>query len=336
MAIGDPGVEKWWYLSLYQCASIIQPGRQSPGLQGVWIKENVPGWLGDYHTNVNIQSVYWGLFAANRVDFLEPYIQLVKSLEPQAAHDTRDYFKMRGVRFPHAASIDGYELCWGDWGPSLGTSVGGSGWLTQLLWQVYAYTGDREYLRDTAYPLLKAVALFYEDYLLWDESAGRWSLEPSLYFEALCPRFSCWGKNSLYELTQVYGAFERAIAAAKQLGLDYGDQSRWADVVSNLPEFPTTPDGAGWIGFEGRDLREFGSHQFALPPVFPGELVSLWHGPEKWREQAINTLNNPLTPQGLTGKPWCGGQGVRELIRMGAMDQAFESRTLASTGRHCE
>jgi len=328
--VDNKDVEHWWYTSLYMCNSIIDPECQSPGLQGVWIKENVPAWLGDYHTNINIQSVYWGLFAANRVDYLKPYLRLVESMIPQAKKDTKEYFQMRGIRFPHAGSIDGYELTQGDWATNLGVSVGGSSWFTQLLWQMYEYTLDKDLLRDRIYGILKDVALFYEDYLLWDEKKGVYSLEPSLYFEALCPRYECWGKNSIYELSLVYAAFLRAIKAANVLGVDKEDVARWEDILKKLPDFSTNDNGE-WVSFEDRDLKGFGSHQFYLSPVFPCELASKWHGPKKWQEAAKKTMENPKAFEGLTGKPWCGGQGIREIIRMGFVKEAFESAKYQSS-----
>ncbi|MFH1614095.1 MAG: hypothetical protein ABIG61_03285 [Planctomycetota bacterium] len=324
VCIGDADVEKWWYTSLYLSASTIEPGCQSLGLQGVWIKENVPAWWGDYHSNVNLQAEYWQLLTSNRVEYFEPYVRHLLSIAEQCRKDTQRYFNMRGIRFPHACTIEGYELTTSGWA-NLGVSIGGSSWLTQLIWQVYQYTEDISFLCDIAYPLLKEVAQFYEDYLVWDDTDERWVLEPSLHFEALCPGFKSWGKNSLYELTLVYGAFQRAIAAAKKLQVDEPLQKKWEDILSKLSDFPTTPDGKSWIAFEGFDVRQFGSHQFSVPPAFPGELISLWHGPQHWRDQALETLKHPLNSGSMTGKPWCGGQGVRELIRLGFVERAFEA-----------
>lgn len=314
--INNSGVEKIYYTSLYMCASCIDHDRQSPGLQGVWIKENVPAWLGDFHTNVNLQAFYWGLFTANHLEMTEPYLKLLESMYNGAKRDTEQFFKMRGVRFPHAGSIDGTELTQGDWATSLGISVGGSGWLAILLWDIFRYGQNKQLLCERIYPLLKEIAIFYNDYLVWNGELQRYELFPSLFFEALCPRFSSWGRNSLYELTLVRKAFDCASAAATTLGVDAEQILVWQDKRDRLVEFPTD-DNNEWIGFDGRDLRQFGSHQFALPPVFPGELVSLWHGPEEWRSSALSTMKSKWLSSSVTGKPWCGGQGLRELVRMG-------------------
>jgi hypothetical protein len=321
--VGDSAAEKWYYLSLYLCGSIIEPGRVSPGLQGVWIKENVPAWLGDYHTNINLQAVYWGLFANNRLDLLEPYVTCLERMAPQARRDTAGYFQMPGLRFPHAGSIDGYELTQGDWSVNLGISVGGSAWLAQLLWQIYLYSNDVTFLRERAWPLLRDVVRFYEAYLRPDPESGRLNLEPSLFYESACPRLECSGRNSGYELPMVYAAFQMAIQAAERLACEPALRDRWRGVLARLAEFPAADEQSGWIAFDGRDLRAVPTHFFSLTPVFPAELVSLWHGPEKWRQQALATLKNPVTANSLTGKAWCGGQGLRELVRLGLAEQAL-------------
>jgi hypothetical protein len=317
--LSDPTLERWFYVSLYYCASALEPGRQSPGLQGVWVHEEVPAWFGDFHTNVNLQAVYWGLFGANRVELAEPFLRLIQQLYPQAKRDTESYFRMKGVRFPHAASIEGYELTEGDWAASLGISVGGSGWLAMLLFDLYRYTMDRDLLANEIYPLLAEVADFYSDFLTWNAGHERFDLFPSLFFEALSPRFASVGTNSLYELSLVRGAFNVAIDAASRLDADPDRRKRWQETLDGLADFPRNDQGA-WIGFEGRDLRKTGGHQFDLPPVFPGEHVSLWHGPVEWRDAARKTLLARDPQHSKTGQAWCGGQGVRELIRMGEID----------------
>jgi hypothetical protein len=317
--LSDPTLERWFYVSLYYCASALEPGRQSPGLQGVWVHEEVPAWFGDFHTNVNLQAVYWGLFGANRVELAEPFLRLIQQLYPQAKRDTESYFRMKGVRFPHAASIEGYELTEGDWAASLGISVGGSGWLAMLLFDLYRYTMDRDLLANEIYPLLAEVADFYSDFLTCNADHERFDLFPSLFFEALSPRFASVGTNSLYELSLVRGAFNVAIDAASRLDADTDRRKRWQETLDGLADFPRNDQGA-WIGFEGRDLRKTGGHQFDLPPVFPGEHVSLWHGPVEWRDAARKTLLARDPQHSKTGQAWCGGQGVRELIRMGEID----------------
>jgi glycosyl hydrolase family 95/glycosyl hydrolase family 65 len=329
--LSDREAERTYYTSLYICGSIISPEYQSPGLQGCWHKEHVPAWLGDYHTNVNLQAVYWGLFANNRVDMTLPLLDIIERIAVQAKEDTKNYFKMRGMRLPHAGSADGFELTNGDWAVSLGASIGGSGWIADLLWQIFAYTQNMELLRKRIYPLLKDIAIFYENYLIENPETGTYELYPSMFYEALSPRFESWGRNSLYELTTVKMGLSAACRAADTLEVDVADVTRWQSIMNKMQEFPKNK-AAEWIAYPDRDLLNSRSHQFLLAPVFPGEMVSKWHGSEEDKHSAMVTAQKAFKYQTLTGKPWCGGQGLREIIRMGYSGEALKHYRYSQAG----
>jgi len=325
VCVQDRALERWWYKSLYLCGSTIEPGCWSPGLQGVWIKQNVPSWFGDYTTDVNLQSTYWGLMTANRLDFTEPYVRALRRMAVNARRETRDYFSMRGLRFPLQGSVDGFELCGGpaSW---LGVSIGQSAWLVQLLWQIYQYSGDREFLERIAYPLMKDTVLFYQDYMTWDERAQRYVIEPSQHFETWTGKgFEGWGRNAMYDVAMVRMAFQQALEAARLLATDEDLQETWAGILPGLPELPTDPKKGVWVNYQSAHVLG-GGHTFALAPAFPCELVSKWHGPRAWRRAAQATCDDPAVRRNsATGGAWCGGQGIRELIRLGRVREAHRA-----------
>jgi alpha-L-fucosidase 2 len=52
-------------------------------------------------------------------------------------------------------------------GPSTwGIHRPGSAWLSQHFWEHYAFTGDKEFLKTRAYPMLKDVSGYWEDHLV--------------------------------------------------------------------------------------------------------------------------------------------------------------------------
>jgi alpha-L-fucosidase 2 len=53
-----------------------------------------------------------------------------------------------------------------------GTWVTGGAWLCHHLWEHYLFTGDQEFLRKRAYPLMKGAALFFTDYLVREPKTG--------------------------------------------------------------------------------------------------------------------------------------------------------------------
>ena len=340
--VGDRAVEKWYYVSLYLCGALLEPGRQTPGLQGIWCGEDFPRWCGDYHSNVNIQAIYWGLLANNRLDLMEPYLSHFNRTAGHARAVARDYYQMRGLRFPHMGSIGGHELS----PPNmLGTDPCGTPWVAQLFWQYYQYTRDRRFLREVAYPILRDAALFCSDFLTPDKQAGQWTIVPVVHFEVRrysanqrgvsTQPFEMWGANSLYAQAMFRLAFNQAIRAAQVLGVDEDHQREWRDKLEHLVPPPVTQDGY-WKAW-GDCNPVYGWHNFLLPLVFPAELVSQFHGPREWLEQARATWRH-LKESGLpsnTGLAWCGGQGISEILRIGEVDEAFRGARWPAMKTNC-
>ena len=314
-------------MSLYHCGAAYEPGRQSPGLQGVWCGYNFPQWCGDFHSNVNIQCNYWGLMVNNRVDMMEPYISHYSRTADVARQTAKEYYKMRGLRFPHGGSIGGTELCM----PGLyelATDPCGSAWLGQLLWQYYQYTLDENYLREIAYPILRDIALFYADYMIRDKESGKWVATPSVHFEynhkAWGQPFMGWGDNSLWSQTFFRVGFNAAIEAAATLGVDEEYQKLWRERLKNMKDVPVSKEGY-WINWDKPEVDGKHGKQYLLTMVYPGEFVSRFHGPEKWRQQALKTVEH-YTEQGIDFVwPFFGGLNTGGLVRLGKVDEAFEA-----------
>ena len=57
--------------------------------------------------------------------------------------------------------------------------MGDGAWLAQNLWDHYAFTGDKEYLRTRAYPILKELCEFWED-ILKENPDVAWAIEDKI------------------------------------------------------------------------------------------------------------------------------------------------------------
>jgi alpha-L-fucosidase 2 len=278
-------VEWSWYYALYLQASICRPGRMSPGLQGNWVMENYPAWNADFHNNINMQILYWGQYAANRLELGEPFYRLFWDVLPRVTADTEKYFGMRGARFPISMGPDGAETCPG---PLLSTYIGASGWLAQHYWWHYQYSGDREFLRQYAYPMLKACALFYEDYLQ-EDADGKLSAFPTIFMEVDIGRVDGAGRDSSWDLPVIIRTFQMATEAACALGIDAEEQGRWTQILEHISPIPADEDGV-WLEFADKGGLW---HHWDWPrfmPIFPMELVGEDSGPELLRQQARATI----------------------------------------------
>jgi len=85
----------------------------------------------------------------------------------------------RGVLINSRASNNALMLHWGNGWPGQYWTAG-YGWLTHWFYDYYLYTGDRKFLAERCVPLLREVALFYEDFLKDSvDPDGRYRFTPS-------------------------------------------------------------------------------------------------------------------------------------------------------------
>jgi len=127
-------------------------------LQGLWNNSNTPGWRCDYHSNINIQMNYWLSETANLPECAEPLLNYIFSLREVRTGQTSAEFKSkRGWTVQTENGIFG--------GSSWEWNTPGSAWYCQHLWEHYAFGGDKAYLKNVAYPVMKEVCEFWEDRL---------------------------------------------------------------------------------------------------------------------------------------------------------------------------
>ena len=99
-------------------------------------------------------------------------------------------------------------------------------------WWRYRYTGDREWLRTHAYPLLRGTVEFYR-HLVKKEADGRYHLSGTNAHEDF------WGVgDSIMDLAAIRGTVPLAIRAAEILEVDAELRGRWKELLANLAPTP--------------------------------------------------------------------------------------------------
>jgi len=126
-------------------------------LQGLWNSSIYPPWRCDYHTDINVQMNYWLTGPANLNDCFLPYARWLDSIREVRKAATKAAFHTRGWTMRAENGVFGGST-W-DWVES------GSAWCMQNIWEHYAFTGDKQYLRTLAYPMMKEVCEFWLDRL---------------------------------------------------------------------------------------------------------------------------------------------------------------------------
>lgn len=269
----DPELEQ----TLYQYGRYLLVGSSRPGcipanLQGIWNESNHPAWASDYHNNINIQMCYWLAEVSNLSECHVPLTDWIIASVPGCRDATRADSKRFGSN-PRGWTVRTSQNIWG--GNGWEWNLPGNAWLVQHAWEHYAFTLDKAFLRDRAYPLLKEVSEFWVDHLkaLPD---GRlvvpmgWSPEHG-------PRED----GVAHDQQLVWDLFQNTIEAAEALGVDaaFRDdlKARQAKLVG--PQIGRWGQLMEWMvdRDEPNDHHRHTSHLFA---VYPGRQISVQRTPE--------------------------------------------------------
>ncbi len=176
----DPELEQLYFqFGRYLLISSSRPGGLPANLQGIWNKEIRPSWRSNYTTNINLQMNYWLAEPCNLSDLTQPLTAHIQRMAKNGTATATNYYHMKGWAVHHNSDAwaQTNPVGEGNGSPSWANWAMGSPWLSQHLFEHYRFTGNKKYLQDTAYPLMKSAALFCMDWLV--EKNGKLITVPS-------------------------------------------------------------------------------------------------------------------------------------------------------------
>ena len=174
----DPHLASLYFqFGRYLLISCSRPGTMPSNLQGLWNDALEAPWHADYHININIQMNYWPAELTNLSECHEPFFRLAEGLIPAGRKTARDVYNCRGFVAHHTTDAWLFTAPLGDVG--YGMWPMGAAWCTQHFMEHYRFTGDLDFLRRRAYPILKEASLFFLDWLVEDPATGRLVSGPS-------------------------------------------------------------------------------------------------------------------------------------------------------------
>jgi alpha-L-fucosidase 2 len=164
----DPDlVELLFHYGRYLMISGSRKGGQPLNLQGIWNDLVIPPWNSGYTININTEMNYWPAEVTNLAECQEPLFRMIREMAVTGRETARLMYNRRGWVAHHNVSI------WRETFPNDG-SPGASfwnmspGWLLSHMWEHYLFSGDIEFLKNEAYPLMREAAMFYSDWLIED------------------------------------------------------------------------------------------------------------------------------------------------------------------------
>ena len=206
----------------YLMISGSRPGGQPLNLQGIWNDMVIPPWNSGYTMNINTEMNYWPAELTNLSECHEPLFQMIREIAITGAETARNMYGRRGWVGHHNVSIwretypnDGHPVA--SYWPMLGA------WLCAHFWERYLFTGDEDFLRNEAYPLMKGSAEFFADWLI-DNGEGFLvtpvSTSPENHFRTTDSRTASVSMGCTMDMALIRELFTRTIFASQKLGID--------------------------------------------------------------------------------------------------------------------
>jgi hypothetical protein len=280
--IGDPLLEKFWYGSHYLMACCSRNRAFPPGLFGNWITTDTPSWAGDYHLNYNYQAPWWGVYSSNHVDIADPYDTPLLEYIPPGQDNARNLLRCRGIYYEVGIGPKGLNTSQGVddafWGQKSNAAYAAINMI--LRWRA---TYDRDYLKTCAYPFLKEVGNFWEDYLR--REGGRYVILNDSIHEGSGP-----DKNALLSLGLVRAVFTALLEMSADLKVDVGLRARWRDIVNHLSPFPLQQrDGMTVFRYSEVGMAWSDGNTLGIQHIWPVGAIGLDSDP-KLLQIARNTI----------------------------------------------
>lgn len=289
-------------------------GSLPTNLQGLWTDRNdTDQWLGDYHTDVNLQMNYWlpdraGLSSCfdALTDYCLSQVPSWTELTQQRFNDPRNTAyrnssgKVAGWTTAISANVFG-GLGW-EWHPA------GNAWLCNSLYEHYEYTQDPAHLR-RIHPLLKGACQFWEARLVSRTVTAQATGQPV----AVLVDDADWSPEQgghaqqgiTYAQELVWQLFENYRKACNVLSTDATYAATVKDLQDRLylPEVstnPATPYLEEWMQAPNtwEDLGH--RHLSPLAGLFPGDRINTDTSPAA----LLAGARGLLTARGLNSFGW--------------------------------
>ncbi|MFD2611168.1 glycoside hydrolase family 95 protein [Paenibacillus gansuensis] len=255
-------------------------------LQGIWNdgEANRMQWSCDYHLDVNTQMNYYPAEAANLAECHLPLMRFVQDLAQSGENSARHFYDSEGW----VAHV--FTNAWGfaspGWETSWGLNVTGGLWIAAHLREHYLFGPDREFLANTAYPVLRDAARFFLDYMTIHPAYGWLVTGPSnspenSFYPGGGERSHQLSMGATMDQMLVRELFEFVLDAARLLDADEELQRKLEKAATKLP-----PLQIGAWGQLQEWLEDFGEvqpdhrHLSHLYGLYPGDQISPLTTPE--------------------------------------------------------
>jgi hypothetical protein len=230
----------------YNLISCSRPGNGAPrNEQGIWNRDVSPHYSSNYTLNENPEKYYSLAEPANIAETTQPLINYVSNLAVHGAITAKVDYGFHGWVTHHNSDIWAMsemamgDPCWADW------PVGGI-WLTQTVYERWAFSQDKNYLRTIAYPIMKGAAQFALDLLVTNKDGylvTSPSTSPENHFIDTRGNRVAVSEGSTMDMSLLRELFQHCIHESAVLGVDADFSKQLKAALSKLLPYKTGTQG---------------------------------------------------------------------------------------------
>lgn len=307
-------------------ASSRTPGVPA-NLQGLWAPKLFSPWRSNYTVNINLQENYWMAEEANLPELTMPLEGFVRALAVNGHVTARDYYGIdRGWCSSHNSDLWAMtnpvgekqeNPKWADW------NMGGA-WLVNTLWEHYQFNRDRDYLRLTAYPLMKGAAEFMLRWLIPNPlrpqeliTAPSTSPENQYVTDKGYDGSTCYGGTA--DLAIIRELFINTARAARILKTDQKFRNEILSTLQRLHPYTVGRQGdlnEWYYDWNDDDIRH--RHQSHLIGLYPGHHLTPASTPD-----LAHAAAKTLEQKGDMTTGWSTGWRINLWARLRDGEQAY-------------
>ena len=298
-------------------------------LQGFFNDNNAchMGWTNDYHLDINTEQNYWAANVGNLAECNAPLFTYIKDLAHHGAKTAEVVYGCKGWTAHTTANVWGYTpasstIIWGLF-PMAGS------WIASHLWTQYEFTQDKQYLAETAYPLLKGNAQFILDFLAKDPKSGYLmtgpSISPENWFRTAGGEEMVASMMPACDRELAYEILSNCVRASEILDTDreFADSLRTA--IAQLPPIQLRANGAIREWFEDfEEAHPNHRHTSHLLALYPFSQITLEKTPEL-AEAARKTIENRLSAENWEDTEWSRANMICMYARLKDAQEAYKS-----------
>ena len=321
----DPGLATLLYqYGRYLLIASSRPGGLPANLQGIWNDSMRPPWSANWTLNINAEMNYWPAEVANLAECHEPFFDFIEKLAANGRKTAAVNYGAHGWVAHHNADIWGQtapvgnygqgDPVWANWGMS-------SPWLSQHLWEHYAFSGDKEFLRQRAWPVMKGAAEFCLDWLIEDGKGHLVtapSVSPELGFTTPDGKRANVSMAATMDMSIIWEHFQNCIEAGRILGIEPEFVAKLKTAQAKL--YPLKIGARGQLQEWFEDFMEqdvHHRHTSHLFGVYPGRQIT----PAK--PEFFAAARRALEIRGDDGTGWSLGWKINFWARFRDGDHAY-------------